>query len=86
MESWDKASGFTAKAINRVSSGDTGSEEKVRKNEELDLGTFERRRDMLSKWYALKLPEPEKMSTQDLVVHLSTNVFACPPGSFVQPP
>ncbi|KAH7137812.1 cytochrome P450 [Dactylonectria macrodidyma] len=32
--------------------------------------------DMLSKWFATKLANPEKISTRDIVVHLSTNVFA----------
>lgn len=76
MEGWDKVLGFTLKAINAVTGGDTVSGEKATKDDELDLGTLDRRGDMLSKWNALKLSEPDKISTRDLVVHLSTNIFA----------
>ncbi|KAJ6075992.1 cytochrome P450 [Penicillium canescens] len=76
MEGWDKVLSFTLKAVNTVTGRDTGSEEKGKQGDELDLGSLERRGDMLSKWYALKLSEPDKISTRDLVVHLSTNVFA----------
>lgn len=76
MEGWDKVLSFTPKAINTATGRDTGSAEKVKQGDELDLRSLERRGDMLSKWYALKLSEPDKISTRDLVVHLSTNVFA----------
>ena len=33
-------------------------------------------RDMLSRWAYVKSSDPDKMNTRDIVVHLSTNVFA----------
>jgi cytochrome P450 len=72
MEGWNKVLNFTLKAVNAV----IGSEGALERDRELHTEALERKGDMLSRWYGVKLTEPEKMSTRDLVVHLSTNVFA----------
>lgn len=75
MENWNQVLTFTLKAVNSVLGLD-GSGASLKKGGELDVEALDQRGDMLSKWYAVKLSSPERMSTRDLVVHLSTNVFA----------
>ncbi|RKL31250.1 hypothetical protein BFJ72_g11267 [Fusarium proliferatum] len=67
MESWNAVLTFTLKAIN--------SRTTIQRDGELELsdgGT----RDFLSKWAAVKNKDPLKMSTRDVITHLSANVFA----------
>ncbi|OJD31584.1 cytochrome p450 oxidoreductase [Diplodia corticola] len=40
------------------------------------LSALDARGDMLSRWSALRLADPPRLTTRDMVVHLSTNVFA----------
>ncbi|SMY18713.1 unnamed protein product [Zymoseptoria tritici ST99CH_1A5] len=67
METWNGVLMFTLKAIN--------SRTTLSRDGELEL---ENRvgNDFLSKWAAVKAFDPLKMSTRDVVVHLSGNVFA----------
>src|SRR5687767_15707600 len=76
MEGWNKVLTFTLKAVNSIIGSEAGEKEGLKKDGELNIEALERKGDMLSKWYATKLADPDKMSTRDLVVHLSTNVFA----------
>ncbi|EXJ81716.1 hypothetical protein A1O1_07781 [Capronia coronata CBS 617.96] len=67
METWNQVLVFTLKAINGRAS--------IKRDGELisaDTGG----RDMLSRWASVKSSDPLKMSTRDIIVHLSTNVFA----------
>ncbi|KAK5268613.1 hypothetical protein LTR99_003976 [Exophiala xenobiotica] len=67
METWNQVLVFTLKAINGRAS--------IKRDGELinaDAGG----RDMLSRWAYVKSSDPDKMSTRDIIVHLSTNVFA----------
>lgn len=66
METWNQVVVFTLKAIN----------ERTRLNRDGELETEEGRAgdDMLSRWAAVKTSDPDKMSTRDIVVHLSANV------------
>lgn len=67
METWNHVLVFTLKAINSRAS--------IKRDGELinaDAGG----RDMLSRWASVKSSDPDKMSTRDIVVHLSANVFA----------
>ena len=57
---------FTLKAIN--------SRTKLSRGGELEVAEGSVGNDMLSKWAAVKAIDPLKMSTRDVVVHLSTNV------------
>ncbi|RHZ65482.1 cytochrome P450 [Aspergillus thermomutatus] len=60
---------FTLKAINSRAS--------LHRDGELDSGEKpEAGKDMLSRWMAIHASDPEKLSTRDVIVHLSTNVFA----------
>ncbi|OIW22882.1 putative cytochrome P450 pisatin demethylase [Coniochaeta ligniaria NRRL 30616] len=67
METWNAVLTFTLKAINSRTS--------IKRNGELEL-TDGGEKDMLSRWAATKNKDPLKMGTRDIVVHLSTNVFA----------
>jgi len=73
MENWNEVLNFTLKAIN--SRGFI-----KRDNEELkaEAGGPGRSagKDQLSRWYAIKLADPSKLSTRDIVVHTSANIFA----------
>jgi hypothetical protein len=66
METWNQVLIFTLKAIN--------SRTKMSRDGELELEENRVGNDMLSKWAAVKAFDPLKMSTRDVVVHLSTNV------------
>jgi cytochrome P450 len=66
MEQWNEVVNFTLKAINSRSS--------LKRDGELEGG--EAGVDMLSKWSAMRNADPSKMSTRDVIVHLSGNVFA----------
>jgi len=68
METWNQTLVFTLKAINNRT--------KIDRDGELELEEGRVGNDMLSKWAAVKSFDPLKMSTRDIVVHLSTNVFA----------
>lgn len=69
METWNQVLNFTLKAINARTSI-------KRDGELLDAEESEVGKDMLSRWAAVKSNDPLKMSTRDIIVHLSTNVFA----------
>ena len=67
METWNQVVLFTLKAINSRAS--------LKRDGELINADVEGR-DMLSRWAYVKSSDPDKMNTRDIVVHLSTNVFA----------
>ena len=67
METWNQVVLFTLKAINSRAS--------LKRDGELINADVEGR-DMLSRWAYVKSSDPDKMTTRDIVVHLSTNVFA----------
>ncbi|PPJ60736.1 hypothetical protein CBER1_02380 [Cercospora berteroae] len=67
METWNQVLVFTLKAINNRAS--------IQHNGEL-INADHEGRDMLSRWACVKSSNPDKMSTRDIVVHLSGNVFA----------
>lgn len=67
METWNQVLVFTLKAINERAS--------IKRDGEL-INADSEGRDMLSRWAYVKSSDPLKMSTRDIVVHLSTNVFA----------
>lgn len=67
METWNQVLVFTLKAINGRAS--------IKRDGEL-INADREGRDMLSRWAYVKSSDPDKMSTRDIVVHLSTNVFA----------
>lgn len=69
METWNQVLMFTLKAIN--------SRTRISRDGELELEEGRVGDDMLSKWAAVKSFDPLKMSTRDVVVHLSTNVSSC---------
>jgi len=71
MESWNEVLNFTLKAINSVN-----KQTSLKRDGELDVAALEAQGDMLSRFSAIKEKSPEKLSTRDLIVHLSTNVFA----------
>lgn len=66
MELWNQVLVFTLKAIN--------SRTKISRDGELEMNEGRVGNDMLSKWAAVKSVDPLKMSTRDVVTHLSTNV------------
>ncbi|KAL5040821.1 hypothetical protein BDW71DRAFT_33319 [Aspergillus fruticulosus] len=68
MESWNQVLQFTLKQVNSRTS--------LARDGELEKGDLEEGKDMLSRWMAIHVSDPEKMSTRDVIVHLSTNVFA----------
>lgn len=67
MESWNQVIVFTLKSINGRAS--------IQRDGEL-INADSEGRDMLSRWAYVKSSDSDKMSTRDIVVHLSTNVFA----------
>lgn len=67
METWNQVLVFTLKAINSRAS--------IKRDGEL-INADSEGRDMLSRWAYVKSSDPDKMSTRDIIVHLSTNVFA----------
>ncbi|KIX03195.1 uncharacterized protein Z518_06747 [Rhinocladiella mackenziei CBS 650.93] len=67
METWNQVLVFTLKAIN--------SQASIKRDGEL-INADSEGRDMLSRWAYVKSSDPDKMNTRDIVVHLSTNVFA----------
>lgn len=67
METWNQVLVFTLKAINNRAS--------IKRDGEL-INADSEGRDMLSRWAYVKSSNPDKMSTRDIIVHLSTNVFA----------
>ncbi|KAE8408715.1 cytochrome P450 [Aspergillus pseudonomiae] len=71
MESWNQVVVFTLKAINRRAS--------LQRDGDLDtneIGEAIVGKDMMSRWLAIHNADPTRLSTRDLIVHLSTNVFA----------
>lgn len=72
METWNSVLTFTLKAINTRCSIQRNGELEVKKDQ---VGG----KDMLSKWASAKLGDPLKIGTRDVIVHLSTNVFAGKP-------
>lgn len=67
MENWSEVTKFTLKAMNSRTS--------VHDNK-LDEDQLENGNDMLSRWLGIHQADSNKMSTRDVIVHLSTNVFA----------
>lgn len=67
METWNQVLVFTLKAINGRAS--------IKRDGELIYADSEGR-DMMSRWAHVRTEDPDKMSTRDVVVHLSGNVFA----------
>lgn len=67
METWNEVVNFTVKAVKSKSKA-------FERDAELDAETLEAEGDMLSRWSALMLSG--KMSSRDIIVHLSANVFA----------
>ncbi|KAL0262176.1 hypothetical protein SLS55_003615 [Diplodia seriata] len=84
MESWNSVLTFTLKAVNTVLSTSTAAEPTaeeslLKRDGDLSpaaLAALDAKGDMLSRWSALRLADPPRMTTRDMVVHLSTNVFA----------
>ncbi|KAJ9204907.1 hypothetical protein DTO166G4_7697 [Paecilomyces variotii] len=68
METWNQVLQFTLKAVNSRAS--------LQRDGELEEGHQDGGKDMLSRWMAIHQTDPEKLSTRDVIVHLSTNVFA----------
>lgn len=78
MESWNSVLTFTLKAVNSIMSALPTSAQ-LKRDGDLSpeaLSALDAKGDMLSRWSALRLSTPPKMTTRDIVVHLSTNVFA----------
>ncbi|KAI5803033.1 putative cytochrome P450 oxidoreductase [Geopyxis carbonaria] len=69
METWNAVLNFTLKAINSRTTVERDGELAV-----TDLSTSGS--DMLSRWASVKKGDPDKMGTREIIVHLSTNVFA----------
>lgn len=67
METWNQVLMFTLKTINGRAS--------IKRDGELINADVEGR-DMLSRWAYVKSSDSLKMSTRDIIVHLSGNVFA----------
>lgn len=67
METWNQVLVFTLKAMN--------ARTKIQRDGELQ-DVEGQGVDMLSRWNNTKTTDPLKMSTKDIVVHTSTNVFA----------
>lgn len=68
MESWNQVLQFTLKMVNSRAS--------LEKDGELEKSDLETGKDMLSRWMAIRHADSNKMTTRDVIVHLSTNVFA----------
>jgi cytochrome P450 len=68
METWNSVVTFSLKAINSRSS--------LKRDGELEKEDLEAGKDMMSKWMIVHQLNPEKMTTTDVMVHLSANVFA----------
>jgi cytochrome P450 len=72
METWNQVVQFTLKAVNSA----IGEQGALKRDGELEAIALDCKGDMLSRWSAINLTNPEKMSTRDIIVHLSGNVFA----------
>ncbi|KAJ5689208.1 cytochrome P450 pisatin demethylase [Penicillium macrosclerotiorum] len=68
METWNQVVVFTLKAIN--------SRLSIKRDGEIEKKDLESGKDMMSKWLAIHHASPEKLTTTNLMVHLSGNVFA----------
>lgn len=69
MELWNQVVVFTLKAINNRGS--------LQRDGEIGKANVsEGGKDMMSRWMAIHEADPKKLATRDLIVHLSTNVFA----------
>jgi cytochrome P450 len=69
MEKWDQVLKFTLKAMSARTS--------MRKDGEIERKQAEAREvDILGRWLDTHEADPEKLSTKDMIVHLTTNVFA----------
>ncbi|KAJ5946669.1 hypothetical protein N7454_003508 [Penicillium verhagenii] len=68
MESWNQVVNFTLKMVNSRTS--------LQRDGELHEKEIEVGKDMLSRWMAIHNSDPERLSTRDVIVHLSANVFA----------
>ncbi|OCL14764.1 putative cytochrome P450 pisatin demethylase [Glonium stellatum] len=71
METWNQVLQFTLKAVNSVA-----PQASLKRDGELDVEALDAKGDMLSRWSAVKMSDPQKINTRDIIVHLSTNVFA----------
>lgn len=68
METWNSVLNFTLKAIN--------SRGKLVEGGEIIAERGGIGKDQLTKWNAIKEADPSKISTRDIIVHTSVNVFA----------
>ena len=68
METWNQVVQFTLKAMN--------SRLSLKRDGEIHDEDKESGKDMMSRWMAIHRADPERMSTRDVMVHLSANVFA----------
>ncbi|KAE8330563.1 cytochrome P450 [Aspergillus sergii] len=71
METWNQVVVFTLKAINRRASLQRDGDLEKDEIDEAIGG-----KDMMSRWLAIHDADPTRLSTRDLIVHLSANVFA----------
>lgn len=69
---WNEALNFTLKAVNAA----TGKAAHLARDGELNPAALEAQGDMLSRMAATMATTPEKLSTRNIVVVLSANVFA----------
>jgi cytochrome P450 len=76
METWNQVLQFTLKAVNSRSSLRRDGELEKPADENGEFDEARNGKDMLSRWSTIHEVDPEKMSTRDVIVHLSTNVFA----------
>jgi cytochrome P450 len=76
METWNQVLNFTLKAVNSRSSLQRDGELHKVKSANGEYDEAQNGKDMLSRWSTIHEIDPEKMSTRDVIVHLSTNVFA----------
>lgn len=70
METWNQVLQFTLKAVNSRTSLQRDGELELEKHSASDG------KDMLFRWMTVHNTDPQKLSTRDIIVHLSTNVFA----------
>lgn len=68
METWNQVLQFTLKAVNSRAS--------IQRDGDFEDPEKGGGKDMLSRWMEIHRSDPEKLSTRDVIVHLSTNVFA----------
>ncbi|OJJ30776.1 hypothetical protein ASPWEDRAFT_117503 [Aspergillus wentii DTO 134E9] len=68
MENWNQVLRFTLKAMS--------SRMSVHNDGKIEQDSDSTGKDMLSRWMAVHQADPERLSSRDMIVHLSGNVFA----------